>query len=112
MDLNELMKQVVEDGLRWFPEVDKNVSHTALGMVEEAGECAGLVKKYERYTLNWEGLQRKLPEEIVDTIVYALKLAAQIGADIEEEYHRKRAVNEERFGHHPYEIRTPGRNGE
>jgi NTP pyrophosphatase (non-canonical NTP hydrolase) len=112
MDLNDFVKQVAEDGHRWFPKVDKNIVYTSLGLCGEVGEVTDVVKKYERYSMDWDALCIRLPEEIVDVLVYTLKLAYQIGIDLEEEYHKKRKVNEERFGHSTHDIRTLGRNGQ
>lgn len=112
MTLRELMQQVADDGHRWFPKVDDNIVYTTLGLCGEVGEATDVVKKYERYTLDWEGLTHRLPEEIIDILVYALKLAHQIGMDPQAEYDKKRKVNEERFGHNTHDIRTLGRNSD
>src|SRR6266853_6797305 len=111
MDLNAIAQEVSTDGHRWFPKVDGNIAHTMLGLCGEVGEAADLVKKYERYTLDWEGLKKKLPEELIDVLTYTLKLASQIGMNVEEEYHKKRTFNEERFGHDHDETRSVWRNG-
>jgi NTP pyrophosphatase (non-canonical NTP hydrolase) len=107
MEIKELIAQIIADGDEWFPEVKDNIPHTALGLAEEAGEAAGVVKKYERYSIDWDGMQELLPEEVVDTVVYALKLCAQVGIDFEEAYHKKREINRQRFGHRG--VRTEGR---
>ncbi len=106
MDLNDRRDQTGKDGQEWFPHLDHNISHTSLGLCGEVGEIANMVKKYERASLTFEYLQKKVPEEIVGSIVYLLKLASQLDMDVEMEYDRKREYNKHRFAYKTYQVRT------
>lgn len=75
-----------------------------VGLVGELGEFANIVQKVQRNRAsNSElapdlALQRPaLAEELADTFVYLLRLVNRLGIDLEEEYERKLAKNEQRF---------------
>ncbi len=105
MNLNERRDQTGEDGTIWFPHLDRNMSHTALGLGGEVGELQNMVKKYERGTITLAELRKLAPEEIVDSLVYLLKLAWQLEMDVEREYDKKREFNKARFEESTYHVR-------
>lgn len=100
MDLREEAEYAVEDSKRWFPSTAGNIFFTAAYMAGECGEVLNLLKKVERGTDRLDDLRPKVFEEVADVFTYLVKLAGELGMDLEQEYYRKRAINEDRFGSH------------
>lgn len=100
--LAELAEMAREDSLRWFPKLHENrddfLIHSALGLAGEAGEAVDVIKKWHRSgVLNTESLGA----ELADVFVYLLHICTAAGIDLEDEYRRKAAFNETRFGANP-----------
>ena len=76
--------------------------HLTIALVGECGEFANVVKKIDREfehqgeKISEEKLQ-KLKEELVDILIYVLIIANVLNMNLEEEYLRKRKINEKRF---------------
>lgn len=89
---------------RWFPQIhDGSIDLTtfyALGLAGEAGEVANIAKKLMRSEpgLNVVDLHAGLATELADVFTYLLLLAEELGVLLVDEYERKVAVNEERWG--------------
>lgn len=101
MQLKNIQKQVDEDTRRWFPKMygQEDVLVTqCLGLIGETGEVVDEVKKWRRGTQSWEDMREKTGEELADLFIYVLAVANELAIDLEEVYHKKRMVNEERFG--------------
>ena len=112
MELGELIgKQVTADRERSFlksVETDaeryEQITKDLVGLVGEIGEFANIAKKvglkldhpqYDGPTFR-EALPR-LQEELVDTLIYVLRLSAILGSDLENDVLRKMSVNDERY---------------
>lgn len=111
MDLKELMdrQKAFDDAHGWSAtdaspsEVLAAVSDDLVGLLGEAGELANIVKKLRmRETLGsvdseFEGKRPELAEEVVDTLIYLLRIATHLGVDVEGEYEKKMELNRKRF---------------
>ncbi len=90
------------DSERWFPALhasqDTLATHFTLGLIGEAGEVANLVKKVKRGDATWAEMRGRLGDEMADVLTYLCDLAAALDLDLAEEWAKKRAFNEERFG--------------
>jgi len=71
--------------------------HNVVSLAGEVGEIANLVKKYDRGDFDFESLNRELPGELADVMIYLMKLAYQSGIDLESAVLTKIAENESRF---------------
>jgi NTP pyrophosphatase (non-canonical NTP hydrolase) len=100
MDLLLAAQDAVSDSKRWFPETAGNPFFTASCLAGEAGEVINELKKYARDPKNVDKIEvlAKAREEVVDVFTYLLKLAGELGMDLEAEYYHKREYNELRFG--------------
>lgn len=98
--LKAMSHQAVQDGKRWFPGTGKNLFFLIACMGGEAGEVINIAKKIERGDTTYfdEHTQHNLHEEIVDVFTYMLNIVHLLDMDLIEEYYKKRAFNEERFG--------------
>ena len=96
MDLQQASKQCYEDTEKWFPHVN-NLGFMALALCGEAGELANLVKKVERGSTDMEEAEGDMVEEVTDVFTYLLNIAHLLGMNLEEEFNRKRSINEKRF---------------
>lgn len=96
MDLQQASKQCYEDTEKWFPHVN-NLGFMALALCGEAGELANLVKKVERGSVDADVVEVEMVEEVADVFTYLLNIAAILGMDLEQEFNRKRSINEKRF---------------
>ena len=108
MTLNELAAMCRTNSERWFahlhdPAITSDagrLKHMALGLAEEAGEVAGVVKKMTGYR---DGQAKhstgaNLPHELVDVLVYLLNIAADQGVDLDSALIEKTAVCNQRWG--------------
>jgi len=111
MELSKLM-EIQRDfdkrhGWDWSESDEKerieNLKYLSIALAGEVGEFCNLVKKIVRKFKSkgeypseedWE----KLKEEFVDIFIYILKGAAELfKMDLEQEYIRKKNLNEKRF---------------
>lgn len=98
IDLYDMAQIAKEDSQRWFPETSGNLFFTAGCLAGEVGEVLNLLKKVERGSHDMEDVEAKVVEEVADVFTYLLKLAGEMDIDLEQEYKKKRQINEARFG--------------
>ncbi len=112
MDLASLSKiQILADEKRGFPvkfasDRDKyaQIISDLVGLFGEIGEFSNIVKKIgiklNRPEYNGPSLEEGrdlLREELVDTLIYVIRLAAILDTDLEAELIRKLEINEARY---------------
>lgn len=73
------------------------LEHLVVCMVGEVGEFANELKKIVRGDAPYEERKAALAEELTDTFIYLVKIAAQTGIDLESEYLKKLEKNRQRF---------------
>lgn len=73
------------------------LEHLVVCMVGELGEFANELKKVVRGDAPYEERRSALAEELTDTFIYLIKIAAQTGIDLESEYLKKLHNNQQRF---------------
>lgn len=73
------------------------LEHLVVCLIGEVGEFANELKKVVRGDVSYEERQAALAEELTDTFIYLLKIAAQTGIDLESEYLKKLEKNRQRF---------------
>ena len=73
------------------------LEHLVVCMVGEVGEFANELKKIVRGDASYEERKSALAEELADTFIYLIKIAAQTGIDLESEYLKKLEKNRRRF---------------
>ena len=106
--LRSLSRQCSRNSERWFPHLhDRNVTslneqlkHMALGLTEEPGEVAGIIKKLTGYTAGQDAHSRyeAIGHELTDVIVYAFNIAAALNIDLDVALYEKTAICEQRWG--------------
>lgn len=98
MEIQELAARMYTDGARWFPSTEKDLMNITLGICGEAGEVADIVKKLGRGTMTLQAAVDEIKVELIDVLYYTLHLCHLLQIDIEMEYIKKSAFNDERFG--------------
>jgi NTP pyrophosphatase (non-canonical NTP hydrolase) len=73
------------------------LEHLVVCLIGEVGEFANELKKVVRGDASYEERQAALAEELTDTFIYLIKIAAQTGIDLESEYLKKLEKNRRRF---------------
>jgi NTP pyrophosphatase (non-canonical NTP hydrolase) len=73
------------------------LEHLVVCLIGEVGEFANELKKVVRGDASYEERQTALAEELADTFIYLIKIAAQTGIDLESEYLKKLEKNRRRF---------------
>ena len=73
------------------------LEHLVVCLVGEVGEFANELKKIVRGDSSYAARQAALAEELTDTFIYLIKIAAQTGIDLESEYLKKLEKNRLRF---------------
>ena len=106
--LNGLALTCAMNSLRWFPHLHdpeitsdaERLKHMALGLTEEAGEAAGIVKKSTGYLAGQakHSTGDGLAHELVDVLVYLLNIAHDQGIDMDVALAEKTAICEARWG--------------
>jgi NTP pyrophosphatase (non-canonical NTP hydrolase) len=74
-----------------------DLEHLVVCLVGEVGEFANELKKVVRGDASYEERKVALAEELADTFIYLIKIAAQTGIDLESEYLKKLEKNRHRF---------------
>ncbi len=111
MDLAELVRtqREFDKAHGWVPDTSSPATlidalqHDIVGLVGEIGEFANLVKKVARDSaLRSIGAlvansESAMKEELVDTLIYVVRLAADLNVDLEAEYMRKLELNQARY---------------
>jgi NTP pyrophosphatase (non-canonical NTP hydrolase) len=75
----------------------QELEHLVVCLIGEVGEYANELKKVVRGDAPYEERQAALAEELTDTFIYLIKIAAQTGIDLETEYLAKLEKNRLRF---------------
>lgn len=112
MDLATLMKiQITADEKRGFPvkfsadrERVTQLTKDLIGLFGEVGEFSNLLKKIEIKLDHpaYDGpslteSRDQLREEVIDSLIYLMRLAAILETDLEAELLRKIQINQERY---------------
>jgi NTP pyrophosphatase (non-canonical NTP hydrolase) len=112
MDLKQLSEaQILMDERHGFPVKFSNprakyeqLTKDLVGLFGEIGEFANVVKKINiklerptEYELNVDTAEASLREELVDSLIYVIRMAAILEIDIEAEMLKKMTVNESRY---------------
>lgn len=107
-ELNELSETCLANSKRWFPHLHdptitsdaERMKHLGLGLAEEAGEVAGIIKKATGYRPGQaaHSAPPDLPSELVDVLVYLLNIAANAQIDLDTALANKTAECERRWG--------------
>lgn len=105
--LEELIRKQIEfdschsSKFEWSQKITNDnvdiLEHVMISMVGEFGEAANLVKKVVRGDYSLDDIKDSLSEEIIDILIYVLKLIYQLDIDVEKVYTRKMDQNKERF---------------
>lgn len=105
--LIDLAADCAANSERWFPHLHEGpqterLKHMTLGLCEEAGEVAGVIKKLTGYKpgqAKHSGDQlSKLGPEMADVLIYLLNIAHEMNIDLDGEVIAKTAVCEARWG--------------
>lgn len=112
MDIKEILdKQVALDESIGFPvkfsdqkAMYDQLTKDLVGLFGEIGEFSNIVKKItiklanpEKYKLDLDIAENELREELIDTFIYILRIAAILDIDIEKEVLRKMQINDSRY---------------
>lgn len=81
MNGNEYQKQTANTAIY---NQDVALPYTALGVVNEAGEVAGKVKKYLRGDYDFRELQQHVLDEAGDCLWYLARLCDELGLTLDE----------------------------
>jgi len=105
----KFQKSFDEDhGWNWenLPLEDRveKLKYSVIALVGELGEISEPVKKFlrrsEKFGLNekdFESLKGTITEEVVDVLIYILKMAVLLDIDLKDEYFKKMQHNEKKF---------------
>ena len=101
----QYLAQTVRKNWNWHPEADFNLWHSVLGLTEEAGEVAGLVKKKFFYGKTIEenprGIKREdFLNELGDVAYYFFNTMDLLGYTLEEvlEHNHKKLAKRHKEG--------------
>lgn len=85
----------------WNQRIDNNnieqLEHLMVCLMGEVGETANIVKKVYRGDFQLSDVKDQIEEEVIDILIYTLKLAYQLDINIEKVYENKMGKNEKRF---------------
>jgi NTP pyrophosphatase (non-canonical NTP hydrolase) len=96
--INEIARQIDDDGRAWFPDLSDNKFFMAAAAAGEIGELINLLKKVERGTHTDEEVADEADKEAMDAIIYLLAFLHLDGQDIAALYEKIRENNVRRFG--------------
>ncbi|KXJ31081.1 MazG nucleotide pyrophosphohydrolase domain-containing protein [Pseudomonas sp. HUK17] len=112
MEIKDLIElQAKLDDRHGFPskfesqkEKYDQLSKDLVGLFGEIGEFSNVVKKInlkisydDKYDLDLSTAKEHLSEELVDSLIYILRIARILGIDIQEETLKKMRANEKRY---------------
>lgn len=112
MELSELVaRQIQMDELHGFrvrfeikEERQIQILKDVVGLVGEVGEFANTVKKIGlaldhpgKYIIDVESAEANLREELVDSLIYLIRLSSILKVDLEEELLKKMKINLTRY---------------
>ena len=85
----------------FYEEVSQNnvaaLEHLLVCLAGEVGELANVIKKIRRGDATFLEKRDDIAEETVDVFIYLVKLANQVGFDLEATYNAKMETNRQRF---------------
>ena len=85
----------------WNKPIDENSIHILefliIALTGEVGKTANIIKKIIRGDFKLQEKKDEIAEEIIDIMIYIIKLSYQLNIDIEKEYLSKMEKNNERF---------------
>ena len=108
-DIMECQKKFDEQhGWNWenlpLEEKVEKLKYSVIALVGELGEISDPIKKFlrksEKFGLNekdFESLKGTITEEVIDVLIYILKLAVLLDIDLKEEYFKKMEQNASKF---------------
>ncbi|MDG1336819.1 MAG: MazG-like family protein [Tateyamaria sp.] len=114
MDLSKIAQRQIEADVRrgFSKELQTDAERIAqltqdtVGLIGEVGEFANLLKKadltsrIEGYVgVSIDSASPELREELADAMIYIIRLANALGADIEGDLLKKMLKNDERYRH-------------
>jgi NTP pyrophosphatase (non-canonical NTP hydrolase) len=82
VELNEYQKEAAKTAI--YPRVGDNAIYPTLGLVSEAGEAAGKLKKFMRDDVSPTELRVGMQKEIGDCLWYCAQLATELGLTLEQ----------------------------
>jgi NTP pyrophosphatase (non-canonical NTP hydrolase) len=108
LTLSELMavqhqfdSEHASQGRPWSEKIgEKNVQillELTVALSGELGEFANIVKSIARGDYGLEDAKGRLSNELADVFIYVVKLADQLGIDLERAFLEKVELNKERF---------------
>lgn len=112
MDIKEILdKQIKLDESIGFSvkfststEMYNQLTKDLVGLYGEIGEFSNIVKKIniklerkEKYKLSLDDAENRLREELIDSFIYILRIAAILNIDIEKEVLKKMQANDKRY---------------
>ncbi|MBU3201561.1 hypothetical protein LL037_03630 [Clostridium estertheticum] len=107
MEIEEIIKQQQKfdidhkSNFSWNQKIDDEniqvLQFLLLSMVGEFGETSNLVKKVVRGDCKLEDIKELLSEEVIDILIYVIKLIYQLDINLEETYTNKMEKNKLRF---------------
>ncbi|MBD8529208.1 MULTISPECIES: MazG nucleotide pyrophosphohydrolase domain-containing protein [unclassified Massilia] len=112
MELRDVIARQLEQdevhGFKWRfddeAERYSQITKDLVGILGEIGELANIVKKInikierpESYDLDMLAAQKEMREELADTFIYLIRLAAMLDADLELEVINKIKLNKRRY---------------
>lgn len=112
MDIKQILeRQVAQDEANGFPVRFMNptaqydqLTKDLVGLFGEIGEFSNIVKKIniklanpDTYELELDIAEGALREELIDTFIYIIRIAAILNVDIEKEVLKKMQLNANRY---------------
>ncbi|WP_192036641.1 MazG nucleotide pyrophosphohydrolase domain-containing protein [Halomonas sp. YLGW01] len=112
MELKDLIKKQIDLDIRHgFPvsfdsdmEAYAQLSKDLIGLIGEIGEFSNAIKKINikldrpnEYELDIHATKGQLGEELADTLIYIIRLAAILEVDLEQQLTEKMTRNEHRY---------------
>lgn len=107
VDINELIKLQKEfdsqhkGNFNWDEKIKDNnlelLEYLLICILGELGETSNLVKKIIRGDYKLDEIRDDLSEEIIDILIYVIKLIYQLDIDVEKEYYKKMEKNKIKF---------------
>lgn len=75
----------------------EELEHLLVCLIGEVGELANIVKKIRRGDFQYPEKTDAVSEEVVDALIYIIKISNYLNIDLEDEYLKKLATNKIRF---------------
>lgn len=81
----------------YFPHLKEGPLYLGVALAGEVGEVCNKIKKWARDYWDTEQLRNEIKEELADILIYLVLMSANMNIDLEEEYHKKKEYNDERW---------------